>query len=292
MPKKSIITILGIFIIVGSVTPIFAVNMLKNPSLETWTTVRQPQYWTVEDTTACRVFKESTPSLVFHGLYSAKFERRIIGTSTNKGLLQQCTIPGRGRFIARARFLDNTDSVSGGLTITWRQLNGTFISSWSTSYTINSPTWQVVERIAATDTAPTGAGLADFLVRIYGVTGASAGKIVYVDSLFFERVTAIEEENGTNIKNVLSLEVAPNPFRTTTLINFSVNPVNLNAVEIYDVTGNVVRTLTVATQAAGAYKAIWDGKNDKGLLLAPGVYFVVLETNNAETKAVKTLFLR
>jgi hypothetical protein len=292
MPKKSIITILGIFIIVGSVTPIFAVNKLKNPSLETWTTIRQPQYWTVEDTTYCRVYKESTR--VFSGNYAAKLIRMQAGTGNNKGLLQQCTLatPARGRYIARVRFYDNNDSCSGGMTITWRQANGTFISSWSTTYTVNASGWQVVERTAVTDTAPANAALADFLVRTYGSSGSPAGGTIVVDSMFFEQVGSGVEENGSILKNVLSLEATPNPFKATTLISFSVNPATFSAVKIYDATGNVVRILTSATQTVGSYKTTWDGRNENGLLSAPGVYFIVLETNNAATKTVKTLYLR
>jgi hypothetical protein len=178
------------------------------------------------------------------------------------------------------------------MTITWRQANGTFISSWSTTYTVNASGWQVVERTAVTDTAPANAALADFLVRTYGSSGSPAGGTIVVDSMFFEQVGSGVEENGSILKNVLSLEATPNPFKATTLISFSVNPATFSAVKIYDATGNVVRILTSATQTVGSYKTTWDGRNENGLLSAPGVYFIVLETNNAATKTVKTLYLR
>ena len=291
MSKRSIITILGIALLVGSITPIFA-NLVQNPSFETWTSLTQPTVWRVEDTNYARIYKESTR--VFSGTYAAKLQRLQVGTGNNKGLLQRIilTSPVRGRYIARCRFYDNTDSVSGGLTITWRAADSSFISSWSTVYTTNQATWQVVERAAATDTAPTNAAIADFLLRTYGTSTTPAGGIFVVDSASFERVTAIEEQDGSNLKNVLHLEVTPNPFSTNASISFVVNPASFKAVKIYDAAGNVVRTFSSPNYMNDSYKTSWDGHNEHGVLSAPGVYFVVLETNNAESQTVKTLFLR
>jgi len=290
MTKRSIITILGIIFITGSLIPLFAANLLQNPSFETWTNPRTPANWTVEDTTYGKVYKESTR--VFHGNYAAKLQRMLAGTGNNKGLLQRVAIPGSGRYIARCRFYDNTDSVSGGMTITWRRTDESFISSWSTAYTVNSSSWQVVERASASDTAPTGAALADFLIRTYGTSTTPAGGTFVVDSVFFDRYTGSIEEQTSSIKTQISLEVKPNPFTTSTLINFTMNPINFDAITVYDAAGNIVKTLTSLNHINGSYTATWNGYNEKGVLSAPGIYFVVLETKNAETKTIKTLFLR
>ncbi len=292
MTKRSSITILGIIFIASSLIPVFAVNILQNPSFETWTSPRIPANWTVEDLTdtICRVYKESTR--VFHGNYAAKLQRMIPGTGSNKGLKQQVVIPGRGRYIARCRFYDNTDSVSGGMVITWRNANEGFISSWSTAYTVNSSSWQVVERSSASDTAPTGAALADFLIRTYGTSTTPAGGTFVVDSVFFDHYPTSIEEQASSTKTQISLEVKPNPFRNSALINFTMNPINFDAITVYDAAGNIVKTLTALNYINGSYTATWNGYNEKGILSAPGVYFVVLETKNAETKTIKTLFLR
>lgn len=192
--------------------------------------------------------------------------------------------------------------MNGGLTITWRRLDTTasnnFISSWSTAYTVNSSSWQVVERASASDTAPTGAGLADFLIRTYGTSTTPAGGTFFVDSVYFDRYTGSIEEQTSSIKTQISLEVKPNPFTFSTLINFTMNPINFDAITVYDAAGNIVKTLTALNHIkqslvpSGSYTATWNGYNEKGVLSAPGVYFVVLETKNAETKTIKTLFLR
>jgi hypothetical protein len=41
---------------------------------------------------------------------------------------------------------------------------------------------------------------------------------------------------------------------------------------VFNATGQPVRRLVDATQAAGTYRAIWDGRDDGGRALATGVY--------------------
>ena len=41
--------------------------------------------------------------------------------------------------------------------------------------------------------------------------------------------------------------------------------------------GRRVRTLVDKTQAAGQYKVRWDGRNDRGAVVAPGIYFYQLK---------------
>jgi hypothetical protein len=275
----------------ASVTPIFA-NLLQNPSFETWNSVTSPTTWRVEDTNYARIYREST--VVFSGTYAAKLQRLQVGTGNNKGLLQRIILPlpSRGRYVARCRFYDNTDSVSGGMTITWRAADSSFISSWSTVYTVNQASWQTVERSAVTDTAPANAAIADFLIRTYGTSTTPAGGTYVADSASFDRFTGIEEQSGTELKNTLHVQVSPNPFNAKALISFSINPSNFKSLKIYDAAGNVVRTMTSPSYVNGAYKTSWDGRNEHAALCAPGIYFVTLETSNTATQTVKTLFLR
>lgn len=288
MPKKCIFILFGVALLICLAMPAYPVNLLQNPSFETWTSIRQPANWTVEDTTGAKVYKESTT--VFHGTYAAKLQRMIAGTGTNKGLLQQVTIPERGQFIARCRFKENTDSVSGGMTITWRTSSGSFISSWSTQYTSNSANWQVIQKI---DTAPLNAALADFIIRTYGTSSSPAGGTVVVDSVFFERITGNIAENNSPISaNRFSLEVSPNPFSDVATINFAIEPTSFRCVKIYDASGNVVKTITEPNYTPSGLQTYWDGRNTSGYLVPSGIYFVVLETDKSETKISKVLLSR
>ena len=73
----------------------------------------------------------------------------------------------------------------------------------------------------------------------------------------------------------------PNPFNPETWIPYRLAEDGFVRLTIYDLNGQVVRTLNVGHRIASAYesrlKAIhWDGKNGLGEQVASGVYFYTL----------------
>jgi hypothetical protein len=77
------------------------------------------------------------------------------------------------------------------------------------------------------------------------------------------------------------LFVYPNPFNPRTTISFDVRTPGRVRLTIHDVTGRRVRTLTDGWSAAGSQTASWDGRDGSGRVLASGVYFARLESDNA-----------
>lgn len=67
----------------------------------------------------------------------------------------------------------------------------------------------------------------------------------------------------------------PNPFNPSTQIRFSLADKGLVTLKIYDVLGNVVKTLLNEEKPAGEYNVQFDAKS-----FASGVYFYVLHTGN------------
>ena len=77
----------------------------------------------------------------------------------------------------------------------------------------------------------------------------------------------------------------PNPFNPETWIPYRLAEGTFVALTIYDLNGQVVRTLDMAHQVAAVYesqsKAIyWDGRNEVGEQVASGVYFYTLTAGN------------
>ena len=70
----------------------------------------------------------------------------------------------------------------------------------------------------------------------------------------------------------------PNPFNPSTTIRFDMKAKGLVTVKIYDVAGRLVRTLVNEVKDAGAYSAVWDGRNNMGADVASGIYFYKMET--------------
>ncbi|MGH7494602.1 MAG: S8 family serine peptidase [bacterium] len=87
----------------------------------------------------------------------------------------------------------------------------------------------------------------------------------------------------------------PNPFRLTevqsTNITFAIVTQAQVRVRVFNLLGQQVRELLNATRPAGRYTVAWNGRDDRGGLVASGVYFYVLDTPQA-TQMRKLMFLR
>lgn len=80
----------------------------------------------------------------------------------------------------------------------------------------------------------------------------------------------------------------PNPFNAETKIDFQTNG-GAVSLEVYDLTGALVRTLIDGSLEAGYYSAIWNGLDENGNGVASGVYFYRL--NGADSEHVKRMTL-
>jgi hypothetical protein len=71
---------------------------------------------------------------------------------------------------------------------------------------------------------------------------------------------------------------APNPFNPETTINFELSEEAVVTLTVYDLTGQVVRTLVSGQyMTAGSYQSVWDGRNEAGIRVGSGVYLYRLE---------------
>ncbi len=128
-------------------------------------------------------------------------------------------------------------------------------------------------------TGRNGASIADGDIKIDNVilSDRSASKV------------PVDGFNNVNLPKDFTLQQNyPNPFNPTTTIEFSIGsgsasqPVQL---DVYNVLGARVKTLTTGPLAAGIHRVDWDGTNDFGQHVASGVYFYRLQVGDfAETK--------
>lgn len=85
----------------------------------------------------------------------------------------------------------------------------------------------------------------------------------------------------------------PNPCNQSgTTIGYFI-PAGREAVSliIYDVLGRRIKTLANTVQGPGEYRIRWNGRNDSGVLVAPGVYFYKLSVGN-KSQTKKLVFFR
>jgi hypothetical protein len=72
---------------------------------------------------------------------------------------------------------------------------------------------------------------------------------------------------------------SPNPFESSTTIRYDIPEADRVKLAVYDVNGRRLRSLVdVPVQEAGRHTASWDGRDDGGKQVAPGIYFYRLET--------------
>lgn len=84
---------------------------------------------------------------------------------------------------------------------------------------------------------------------------------------------------------------SPNPFRHRTTIDYQLPSEARIGLKVYNVSGQLVKTLVDRTVAAGRYSATWDGTDDAGRHATNGIYFYRLNDGRQETTG-KVIIIR
>jgi PKD repeat protein len=89
----------------------------------------------------------------------------------------------------------------------------------------------------------------------------------------------------------LELAVGPNPFNGVAAIHFNLPTAATVSVRVLDAAGRLVRDVLRAGLPAGGHEAAWDGRDARGAVTPPGVYFVRVSAGD-ELRTVRLLRLR
>jgi len=82
----------------------------------------------------------------------------------------------------------------------------------------------------------------------------------------------------------------PNPFNPETSIGYTIGASSLVKLDIYNVSGQLVRTLVDGYQEQGRHTAVWDGRDESGKKVSAGVYLYRLRAGGfIETKKMMLL---
>jgi len=142
-------------------------------------------------------------------------------------------------------------------------------------------------------------------VDILGSRAAKAGDVLEVKAVDLSGVFACEpikyvvtakdiQRGKVSLSNLLMsfiptknalLPNYPNPFNPETWIPYQLSEASDVRIRIYNVYGQLVRTLKIGHKAAGSYTsrhkaAHWDGRNEVGEEVASGVYFYSIQAGN------------
>jgi hypothetical protein len=207
--------------------------------------------------------------------------------------------PGNGEDGARAIAVDDSDNIY----VTGRSYGGSETGDdYATiKYYPNGDTaWVIRYNSPANNTDVASAITVDDSGNVY-VTGTSYNSLTYTDYTtikYVKKPSAVgnEVESSEKPSEFTLSQNYPNPFNPTTTIKFKVQgsrfkvPVH-TTLKIYNVRGQMVRTLVDEPKSTGDYTIQWDGKNDKGEQLSSGVYFYQLKVGDY-TSAKKMVLLK
>ncbi len=106
-------------------------------------------------------------------------------------------------------------------------------------------------------------------------------------------LVSVNENSDESInENYSSLQQNfPNPFNTTTRINYTIGEKSNVIISIYNIRGEIVKVLQNAQQQKVKHFVTWNGTNEKNSRVSQGVYFYSIKTENViETRKLFFLY--
>ena len=110
-----------------------------------------------------------------------------------------------------------------------------------------------------------------------------------VSAVYDEGESNIEEISfiytGTDAGNIVVVATAlnnnyPNPFNPVTNISYSIKEAGIVTLEVYNVKGQLVRTLVNDVKETGNYTSTWNGTDNSNKSVSSGVYFYKMKSGN------------
>jgi len=108
-----------------------------------------------------------------------------------------------------------------------------------------------------------------WFLEVTGSHEAAAGSAGATHSVTAEETRRLEFAMGQN---------RPNPFRGMTSITFTLPSPSDARLEVFDLLGRHVRSVVNGRLEPGEHRATWDGRDDHGALVHPGIYLYRLTT--------------
>lgn len=128
------------------------------------------------------------------------------------------------------------------------------------------------------------------LELVFTTNQISGGKKSYVYSTGVQ-ITAVKESeeyipNGFNIS-----QNYPNPFNPSTKIEYSIPEPSSVRINIFNINGEQIKKLINEEKNTGNYSVTWNGKDNKGNIVASGTYFYQIQVGDF-VQAKKMILLK
>jgi hypothetical protein len=124
--------------------------------------------------------------------------------------------------------------------------------------------------------------------------GVLDGPMVSLDSfqILKAEATDVQPQSMGEVPGRYSLaQNYPNPFNAQTQIRFTVGEAGHISLRVYNVMGQLVKTLVDGEMDTGEHRVIWNGTDEGNRALASGIYFCRMQAGEY-TESIKMTFLR
>ncbi|GAB1468587.1 hypothetical protein MASR2M64_13240 [Candidatus Cloacimonadota bacterium] len=117
------------------------------------------------------------------------------------------------------------------------------------------------------------------------VTDYLLGSSTATNDVIYQNTVANNDENIDSPIATCLMNNYPNPFNPETTFRFSLKETSPTKLSIYNLKGQLVRTLINKDMLAGTHQIVWDGRDAANRIVATGVYLYRLESKNfSQTK--------
>ena len=123
---------------------------------------------------------------------------------------------------------------------------------------------------------------------IYKIADCSFGNNITICG---EKSITVMIENNTEHPFYILYDNYPNPFNPSTTIRFELTQKTPIKLEIYNIHGNLVRSLIDGLINTGNHEVIWSGNNNEGFQVESGMYIARIESGNT-SEFIKMLFIK
>ncbi len=193
-----------------------------------------------------------------------------------------------GYFFGTANFGgDDLNSTGGSNDIYFARYSASGVHQWSTRFGNNGvDTGYSVAMNSAGDAFLAG----DFKGPVDFGGGPLDNEFEISLDIFLARYdNTVTSAGDTPRSRANSVVAYPNPFNPATTIRYTVAERGHVHLRIYDASGRHVVTLLNEEQSAGSHAMRWSGRDQKGVSVSSGVYFVSLEQNGSASTTKITL---
>lgn len=118
------------------------------------------------------------------------------------------------------------------------------------------------------------------------------GRMLLVDRIQLWSSYVSDEDNAITVAPELNLLVYPNPFYNSASISWQQKETAPVSVKIYDVKGQLVKTLADAQVSAKSNTIAWNGTDNNGKSIGAGIYFCTVKNKAGHTSTQKIVRMK